>query len=55
VGARLGLEVAAISCVTNFATGLAPRPLTHEEVTEMGDRLSSSVRALLGDALRSLE
>ena len=33
---RLGLEVAAISLVTNFCTGLAARPLSHEEVVEQG-------------------
>lgn len=30
--AALGLEVAAISCIANRATGLAPGPLTHAEV-----------------------
>jgi len=53
VGARLGMEVAAISCVTNFATGLAREPLTHEEVIEVADGAARSLRALLAAAVAS--
>lgn len=28
-----GMRVLAISCITNFAAGISPTPLTHEEVT----------------------
>ena len=54
VGAGLGLEVAAISCVTNAATGLSPTPLTHEEVTEVADVGAVSLRRLLETALPDL-
>jgi purine-nucleoside phosphorylase len=54
VGAGLGLEVAALSCVTNAATGLSATPLTHREVTEVADRVALSLRRLLETALPEL-
>ena len=48
---RLGLRVAAISCVTNFAAGMTGRPLDHSEVTEVAEqargRFSRLVSAFL--------
>jgi purine-nucleoside phosphorylase len=32
VAAEVGLEVAAISCITNWAAGLSVQPLSHSEV-----------------------
>ncbi|MCK4412589.1 MAG: purine-nucleoside phosphorylase [Candidatus Eisenbacteria sp.] len=49
--ARLGLEVIAISMVTNLATGLAGRPLEHGEVVaaagEIGPRLARAIDRLV--------
>lgn len=36
VARHMGLEVLGISCVTNKAAGLSPRPLSHQEVFETG-------------------
>ncbi len=45
--ARLGLEVAAVSLITNLATGLGARPLDHAEVVavaaEVGPELAAGV------------
>lgn len=54
VGAGVGLETAAVSCVTNAATGLSTTALTHEEVTEVADRATQSLRRLLEEALPKL-
>lgn len=51
VGARLGMEVAAVSCVTNLATGLSDTPLTHDEVTEVADRAAVDLERLFAAAL----
>jgi len=51
VGAGLGMEVAVVSCVTNLATGLAARALTHEEVMEVSDRAAAALGVLLGEAV----
>lgn len=51
VGASLGMAVAAVSSVTNLATGLAKNKLTHEEVTEVADAVAVKLERLLGGAL----
>ncbi len=52
VAAELGCEAASISCVTNKATGLSDRPLTHEDVTIVADRGATALRAVLGEFLK---
>jgi purine-nucleoside phosphorylase len=47
LAAQLGCEAASISCVTNRATGLSDRALTHQEVTEVADRVAGRLRAIL--------
>ena len=42
-----GLNVLAISCVTNMAAGILDHPLTHAEVMETGERVKSTFEALL--------
>ncbi len=34
VANQCGLEIIGLSCITNYATGLAEKPLSHDEVTE---------------------
>lgn len=46
--AGLGLEVAAISCVTNRAAGLAAEPLTHAEVLANAKLCVERLAGLLG-------
>lgn len=38
-GHQLGMECAALSCITNKAAGLGDGPISHEEVMQMGRRL----------------
>jgi len=48
VAARhMGIEVLAISCVTNMAAGILDRPLNHEEVLETGRRVTGQFVTLL--------
>lgn len=51
VARHMGIEVLGISCVTNKAAGLSPRPLSHEEVFETGRlverRLSGVIERLV--------
>ncbi len=44
---HMGMEICGISCITNMAAGLSPRPLTHEEVKETADRVSRDFKALI--------
>ena len=44
---HMGLNVLAISCVTNMAAGILDQPLSHAEVIETGERVKSTFEALL--------
>jgi purine-nucleoside phosphorylase len=44
---HMGMNVLAISCVTNMAAGILDHPLDHEEVLEVGRRVTGQFVALL--------
>lgn len=44
---QYGLRVAAVSCITNHAAGMTPRPLSHEEVLLTAERVKISGTFLL--------
>jgi purine-nucleoside phosphorylase len=44
---HIGLNILAISCVTNMAAGILDQPLSHAEVMETGERVKSTFEALL--------
>jgi purine-nucleoside phosphorylase len=44
---HMGINVLAISCVTNMAAGIVDQPLSHKEVMETGERVKTSFEALL--------
>jgi purine-nucleoside phosphorylase len=44
---HMGMRVLAISCVTNLASGLSKKPLSHEEVLETGARVRGQFMQLL--------
>ena len=43
----LGIKVAAISCITNFAAGISTQKLSHSEVTETADRVKDTFAKLV--------
>jgi purine-nucleoside phosphorylase len=47
----LGLEVAAFSCLTNWAAGVSSEPLSHDEVMLTGRRAAEPMVKLLAAAL----
>ena len=52
---HLGLEVLAISCVTNMAAGMTGEKITAEEVLETGERVRGKFLALLRAVLPRME
>src|SRR5208283_1156670 len=52
---HLGLEVLAISCVTNLAAGITGEKLAHSEVMETGERVRGKFLALLRAVLPRIE
>jgi purine-nucleoside phosphorylase len=47
----LGFEVAAFSCLTNWAAGIGSEPLSHEEVMATGRNAADQISRLLAKAL----
>jgi len=47
VARHMGIEVLGISCITNFAAGVQPQPLNHDEVIETARRVRARFVALL--------
>ena len=44
---HMKIKVAGISCITNMATGISDKPLSHEEVKETADRVGKQFRELV--------
>jgi purine-nucleoside phosphorylase len=53
--ASLGMRVLAVSCVTNMAAGILPRPLSHEEVMETGRTVGPRFVGLLSSVIGRIE
>jgi purine-nucleoside phosphorylase len=52
---HMGMEVLAISCVTNMAAGMTGEKITTEEVVETGERLANKLLALLRAVLPRID
>lgn len=48
---QLGMNVLAISCVTNMAAGILDQKINHEEVLETGRRIAGQFKALLREVV----
>jgi purine-nucleoside phosphorylase len=44
---HMGMRLAGISCITNLAAGISAQPLSHQEVTETGERVKNDFIRLL--------
>jgi len=51
---QMGINVLAISCVTNMAAGILDRPLSHAEVLATGERVKTTFESLLRAVLPRL-
>lgn len=47
VACHQGMQVVALSCLTNMAAGILDQPLNHEEVMETGERVRAEFAALI--------
>lgn len=54
LAAALGLGTAAVSCITNYGTGLSPTTLTHHEVEAVAGAAAGRLEALLEGAVARL-
>jgi purine-nucleoside phosphorylase len=53
-GARLGMEVMGISCITNRAAGLSDRRLDHAEVISTANRVKAQFKTLLKEIIKAI-
>jgi purine-nucleoside phosphorylase len=51
---HLGMEVLAISCITNMAAGVLPQPLVHDEVMETARRVRGDFVSLLEGVIEAM-
>lgn len=51
VARQMGMKVLAISCVTNMAAGTTDAQINHEEVLEIGKKISGQFKALLREVV----
>ena len=49
-----GVKVAGISCITNKASGLSAKPLSHEEVQSVADKVQSDFQNLLKAVIKTI-
>lgn len=49
-----GIRCVAVSCLTNFAAGVSPEPLRHDEVLETAERVAESFERLVTESVRRI-
>jgi len=55
VARAMGLRCFGVSCLTNYAAGIRPEPLSHAEVMETTDRVGGQFRGLVRAVVGKLE
>ena len=50
----MGMKVASISCITNYAAGISKQKLTHDEVTETANRVEDKFSRLVKKIINSI-
>jgi purine-nucleoside phosphorylase len=55
VARHMGIDVLGISCITNFAAGVLPQPLNHDEVLETAKRVRDTFIALLKGVIARID
>jgi len=54
LAAALGLKTGAVSCITNYGTGISPNALNHKEVEEVAGKAAGRLEALIAGAVARL-
>ena len=51
---HMGMKVVGISCISNLAAGISPKPLTHAEITETADAVAPLFKQLLTETIKGI-
>jgi purine-nucleoside phosphorylase len=54
VARQMQMRVFGMSCITNLATGIGDKKLSHEEVTETADRIKDTFVRLMKEILKRM-
>lgn len=52
---HMGMKIVGISCISNLAAGISPKPLTEEEVIETGKQVSKKFTALVTEVIQRID
>ncbi len=50
----LGMRVLGISCITNYAAGISPHKLSHEEVTQVANKVKNEFSMLIKEIIKRI-
>ena len=48
-----GMEICAVSCITNMAAGILPQKLSHEEVQVIADKSEKYFKRIMTELIKS--
>ena len=51
---HMSMKVVGISCISNLAAGISPKPLTHAEITETADAVAPMFKQLLTETIKGI-
>jgi len=51
---HMGMNILGISCITNMAAGVLPKPLDHKEVIEIADKVKPKFSTLIKSILKEM-
>lgn len=51
---HMGMKVVGISCISNLAAGISPKPLSHAEITETADAVAPMFKQLLTETIKGI-
>ncbi len=51
---HMGMKIVGISCISNLAAGISPKPLTEEEVIEAGQMVAREFTALVSASIQGI-
>lgn len=51
---HMGMKIVGISCISNLAAGISPKPLTHAEITETADAVAPMFKQLVTESIKNI-
>lgn len=51
---HMGMRICGVSCISNLAAGISPKPLSHEDVKAAADRMGPQFQKLVNTAVRKM-